>query len=130
MTKYIKDTAPEQYHSELVPNYPPGCKRIIIDPSYLESLHHPNVNLNWTPIGGIVEEGITLATGETVPLDVIIFATGFSLLPPRLVIKGTGGITLSEFFEEVGGPSAYLGLSVPRFPNFFMLLGTLTLQVH
>ena len=76
------------------------------------------------------EEGLKLATGEVVPLDVIIFATGFSLLPPRLEISGRNGETLHHFFDSVGGPAAYLGLSIPHFPNFFMLLGPNTAGGH
>jgi cation diffusion facilitator CzcD-associated flavoprotein CzcO len=58
----------------------PGCKRIIVDPGYLESLNRPNVSLEWDAIESIVEDGIRLKTGEIVPLDVIIFATGYSLV--------------------------------------------------
>jgi cation diffusion facilitator CzcD-associated flavoprotein CzcO len=58
----------------------PGCKRLILDPGYLDCLHQPNVSLNWSPIESIVGEGIQLKNGDTVPLDVIIFATGYSLV--------------------------------------------------
>ncbi|KAI0320734.1 FAD/NAD-binding domain-containing protein [Amylostereum chailletii] len=130
MTAYIKRKAPEAYHDALVPKYPPGCKRVIVDPSYLSSLHRPNVDLNWTTIDCVVEDGLKLTTGEVVPLDVIIFATGFGLLPPRLVIKGRKGQTLKEYYESVGGPLAYLGMTVPDFPNFFMCLGPNTAGGH
>ncbi|KAI0038078.1 FAD/NAD(P)-binding domain-containing protein [Auriscalpium vulgare] len=126
MTKYIKMNAPKELHEQLIPDYPPGCKRLIVDPSYLASLHRPNVSLNWTPIDHVVEEGLRLRTGETVPLDAIIFGTGFhlasSFAPPRLQIKGTEG-TLTEYWEKHGGGRAYLGLAVPTFPNLFMMLG-------
>jgi len=56
----------------------PGCKRIIVDPDYLKSLHRPNVSLNWDSIEEVVEEGIRLKTGEVIPLDIIIFGTGYS----------------------------------------------------
>jgi cation diffusion facilitator CzcD-associated flavoprotein CzcO len=46
----------------------------------LESLNKPNVNLEWDAIETIVEDGIKLKTGEIVPLDVIIFATGYSVV--------------------------------------------------
>ncbi|KAI0064568.1 FAD/NAD(P)-binding domain-containing protein [Artomyces pyxidatus] len=122
LTEYIERMAPKEYHDQLIPKYPPGCKRMIVDPSYLSSLARPNLNLEWTAIDEIVEEGIKLKTGEVVPLDVIIFGTGFELLPPRLEIKGTKG-TLSEYFKAHGGAAAYLGLAAPTFPNLFMLLG-------
>lgn len=56
----------------------PGCKRIIVDPGYLKSLHRPNVSLNWDGIETVVPEGIRMKTGQIVPLDVIIFGTGYS----------------------------------------------------
>ena len=58
----------------------PGCKRIIVDPQYLESLNRPNVSLKWDAIEAIVEDGIKLKTGVFIPLDVIIFGTGYSLV--------------------------------------------------
>lgn len=58
----------------------PGCKRIIVDPAYLKSLNQPNVNLKWDAIEGIMEDGIKLKTGEVVPLDIIIFGTGYSMV--------------------------------------------------
>jgi cation diffusion facilitator CzcD-associated flavoprotein CzcO len=57
----------------------PGCKRLVLDPGYLDALKQQNVNLRWDRIDGIVEEGIRLTTGEVVPLDVIIYATGFTI---------------------------------------------------
>jgi cation diffusion facilitator CzcD-associated flavoprotein CzcO len=51
-----------------------------VDPDYLESLNRPNVSLSWDGIESIVENGIKLKTGEVVPLDVIIFGTGYSVV--------------------------------------------------
>ncbi|KAI9508293.1 hypothetical protein F5148DRAFT_1275811 [Russula earlei] len=123
MTEYIKMKAPKRYHSQLIPQYPPGCKRVIVDPGYLECLHRANVTLSYDAIERIVPQGVQLKTGQVVPLDVLIFGTGFSLLPPRLEIFGIGGVRLSDYWESKGGPEAYYGLAVPSFPNFFMLLG-------
>ena len=99
MTKYIKHMAPKELVDELTPKYrlcsfissimfrkasclviAPGCKRIIVDPGYLQSLYRPNVHLTWESIEKIVPDGILLKNGEVVPLDVIIFATGFDLV--------------------------------------------------
>ena len=57
-----------------------GCKRIIVDPGYLECLHRPNVTLSWGAIRRIVPQGLELETGEIVSLDVLILGTGFSLV--------------------------------------------------
>ena len=100
MTKYMTWKAPERYHSRLIPQFrtaacyvlfnedllnhivrlAPGCKRIIVDPGYLESLHRPNVTLSYDAIKDIVPEGVRLETGEIVQLDVLILGTGFSLV--------------------------------------------------
>jgi cation diffusion facilitator CzcD-associated flavoprotein CzcO len=71
----------------------PGCKRIILDPGYLDCLHQPNVSLNWSPIESVVGEGIKLKNGDIVPLDVIIFATGYSLVKQisRMISGETDG---------------------------------------
>ena len=58
----------------------PGCKRIIVDPGYLESLHRPNLTLTYDRIERVVPEGVQLKTGQLVPLDVLIFGTGFTLV--------------------------------------------------
>ena len=121
----------------------PGCKRIIINPKYLESLHRPNVSLNWDGIEEVVEGGIRLKTGEVVPLDIIIFGTGYSVLnsvvpsmglcnrlsgasqeaSELLNVKGSEGQMVGDYFKEQGGATAYLGSSMPGFPNLYLLLG-------
>lgn len=89
-----------RYHSKLIPEFrtaaryllfnkdllnhivrlAPGCKRIIVDPGYLESLHRPNVTLSYDGIKNVVPQGVRLETGEIVQLDVLILGTGFSLV--------------------------------------------------
>ncbi|KAI0052222.1 FAD/NAD-P-binding domain-containing protein [Auriscalpium vulgare] len=128
MTKYIKDKAPVEYHEKLIPSYSVGCRRIIRDNHYLECLHRPNVTLNWDGIERITESGIQTKTGE-VPLDVIICATGFVTDKFPVQIKGTEG-TLDEYFNAHGGPTAYLGATVPGFPNFVLIQGPNTSTGH
>ena len=116
-----------------------------MDPQYLDSLNRPNVSLKWDAIEAIVEDGIKLKTGVFIPLDVIIFATGYSLVcihmnheflalnfcssfikeSPSLNVQGSSGNTLLEYFESKGGAQAYLGSCFPGFPNLFTLLGKL-----
>ncbi|KAG1805549.1 uncharacterized protein BJ212DRAFT_1304008 [Suillus subaureus] len=69
LTWYIRRTAPAKYHDNLVPTYPPGCKRLVLDSNYLAALHQPNVDLNWTGIQEFVEDGIVLKTGDMVFLS-------------------------------------------------------------
>ncbi|RDB21175.1 Baeyer-Villiger monooxygenase [Hypsizygus marmoreus] len=122
LSRYIAMTAPRDQVAALTPDYTPGCKRIIVDPGYLESLHRPNVSLRWDAIKGIVENGIELKTGEIVPLDVIIFGTGYCLEPTDLRVQGRRE-TIHEYFASKGGPTAYIGTCMPGFPNCFTILG-------
>ncbi|EPQ58318.1 FAD/NAD P-binding domain-containing protein [Gloeophyllum trabeum ATCC 11539] len=121
-SSYMKKTAPEEYHKYLIPSFPPGCKRIIIDPGFLESLHRPNVSMVWDGIERIEESGIKLRTGEQVSLDVIVFATGYGL-NPKLPMSGKNKLNLQDFFASQGGPTSYMGTCAPGFPNLYTLLG-------
>lgn len=60
-----------------------------------------------------------------IPLDVLIFATGFALEPTErdMGIVGRNGNSIGDFWKEKGGGEAYLGSCVPGFPNAFIILG-------
>ena len=83
----------------------------------------PDVDLVTTPIAEITPHGVRTADGEEHPADVLIYGTGFSasdfVAPMR--VFGAGGVELNE--EWGGDAQAYLGITVPGFPNFFMLYG-------
>jgi len=99
------------------------------DQGYLESLGRPNVRLTFDNITRIEPDGILMETGEKVHLDVIICATGFVTDEYSLDVRGTRG-TLKEYNNAHGGPTAYLGTTVPGFPNFFMMQGPNTITGH
>ncbi|KAK7054753.1 hypothetical protein VNI00_003216 [Paramarasmius palmivorus] len=120
--RYIEKMAPKDKVEELVPKYPVGCKRIIIDPDYLTALGRPNVELTWSPIECVAPDGLKLRSGEVVPLDVIIFGTGYSI-ESGLNIEGVDGVTVRDYFQSKGGPTAYVGSAIPGFPNMFILVG-------
>ncbi|KAF7360682.1 hypothetical protein MVEN_00800000 [Mycena venus] len=123
LTNYIKDTAPEEYHENLVPDYTLGCKRMLLDTSFLKSLHRPNLKLNWDGIQSISDDGIITKKGDKLPFDVIIFATGFTADRYPIQVIGEEGNTVQEYYDSQNGPKAYLGTTVPGFPNFFMIAG-------
>ncbi|KAG2158300.1 uncharacterized protein EDB93DRAFT_1238066 [Suillus bovinus] len=118
LTWYIRSTAPAKYRDSLIPTYPPGCKRIVLDSNYLAALHQPNIDLNWTGIQEIVEDGIVLKTGES---------TGFYLAERDVVFRGIGGRTLNHYFESEGG---YYGTVFPGFPNLFTIVGPNSASAH
>jgi len=99
-----------------------GCRRVLYDVGYLAALHRPNITLRSNDIGAIVEDGIVTKSGETLPFDVIVCATGFTIEEFPFALRGTGP-TIQQFYEEKGGPEAYLGTVVPQFPNFYMISG-------
>jgi cation diffusion facilitator CzcD-associated flavoprotein CzcO len=115
---------------KLWPNYPIGCKRIIIADDYYPALVRPNVRLETTAIAGIEAAGVRTRDGTLHEFDVIIFGTGFETetLLGVADIKGRGGKSLRETWKPV--PEAYLGIHVSGFPNLHILYGPNTNLGH
>lgn len=108
----------------MVPHFPPFAKRALRDDGrWAAALSRPHADLVTTPIERITAHGVRTVDGEEHPADVLIYGTGFSasdfVAPMR--VFGAGGVELSE--EWGGDAQAYLGITVPGFPNFFMLYG-------
>ena len=114
----------------LWPDYPIGCKRILISDDYFPALNRANVTVITSAIARIVPEGIVTADGALHEADVIIHATGFETrsFHGPVTITGVGGQTLAEAWN--GTPRALHGITVPGFPNFFMLYGPNTNLGH
>lgn len=123
--RYMRRTAPEKYHDMLIPDWELGCKRRIFDSGYLKSLHAENLTLTNSPIQEITENGVRTEEGF-VEADVIILANGFATnqFLSAIDIRGRGGETLPEHWEEFGGAEAYNTTCLSGFPNFFFMLGT------
>ncbi len=110
--------------SKVLPTYPPAAKRIIIDNGvWSEALKRDNVEITTDEIERITPQGVVTADGELHEFDVLIYATGFQpsrfLMPMKVV--GRGGVDLHSRWD--GDARAYLGITVPGFPNFFVLYG-------
>jgi 4-hydroxyacetophenone monooxygenase len=109
---------------KVVPTYPPAAKRIIVDNGvWAQTLKRPDVTLTTDAIDRITPEGIVTEDGRLHPADVIIYGTGFQpsrFLTPMKVV-GRGGVDLHHRWD--GDARAYLGITVPGFPNFFLLYG-------
>ena len=114
----------------LRPDYPLGCKRILISNDYYPTLMRPNVELVTTPIERILPDGIASSDGQVRRVDAIVCATGFNAVRmlSSVHIEGLAGCTLDSVWEH--GPEAYHGVTVAGFPNFFLLLGPNTGQGH
>jgi 4-hydroxyacetophenone monooxygenase len=114
----------DELFEKMVPRFPPFAKRALRDDGrWAEALGRPHVDLVTTPIAEITEGGVRTSDGVERAADVMIYGTGFSasdfVTPMR--VYGTAGTELNE--EWAGDARAYLGITVPGFPNFFMLYG-------
>ncbi|KVO61461.1 alpha/beta hydrolase fold domain-containing protein [Burkholderia stagnalis] len=127
LARQVPDAA---LRERLTPDYPIGCKRILLSSDYLAAIARPNVELVTQGIRRVTEHGIETADGTHHPVDAIVYGTGFAatefLSPMR--ITGRGGLDLNDAWRR--GAQAYLGMTVPGFPNFFMLYGPNTNLGH
>jgi 4-hydroxyacetophenone monooxygenase len=115
--------APELVESA-VPDYPPFAKRFIRDNGvWARTLKRDDVDLVTTAIAEITPDGVRTTDGTVHQADVIIYGTGFQasdFLTPMKVV-GRGGADLHQRWD--GDARAYLGITLPGFPNFFLLYG-------
>jgi 4-hydroxyacetophenone monooxygenase len=125
MTEYIREQAGnDPMFEQLVPNYPPGGKRPVLDDgAWISALMRDNVELVTEGIERITVDGIVTGDGQHHPVDVLIYGTGFSAnqFLVSMDIVGRGGVELHEQWR--GDARAYLGITVPNFPNFYCLYG-------
>lgn len=127
LTAYIKrsvDNRPELYE-HLIPKHPPMARRLIVDNGWYETLLRPNVELVPRGVERLTPTGIVDSEGTEREVDVIVTATGFQvtkyLWPVRYA--GRNGVELDSVWDTGTGPMAYLGLTIPEFPNLFVMYG-------
>jgi len=121
---YINSTVEDPAtRAALTPNYAWGCKRPIVATNYYEAFNRPNVELVPHAVVAATRTGLVDATGTARDFDVIVFSTGFQ--PQRMLaqleVTGRGGVRLHDAWAERA--TAFLGTTVPGFPNFFILYG-------
>ena len=107
----------------LTPDYPWGCKRPILATTYYQSFNRDNVELVPHAVTSVTPTGVVDATGAEREVDVLILSTGFQ--PTRFLasldVKGRDGRSIHDAWAERA--SAFLGVTVAGFPNFFILYG-------
>ncbi len=118
-----KAIADPELRRKVTPTDEIGCKRIMLTDEWYPTLTKPNVEVVTERIEGITPTGIRLAGGAERPADVLVLATGFKThgFVAPMEIAGADGRTLADEWADV--PRAYLGTSVPGFPNMFLLYG-------
>jgi len=109
---------------KLLPDYPPFAKRFVVDDgAFVMALRQPHVHLVTEAIDAVEPNGVRTADGVLHGADVLVLGTGFQacdfLVPMQVV--GRDGVDLHDQWH--GDARAYLGITVPHFPNFFVLYG-------
>ncbi len=127
LKKQIKDPV---LREKLTPDYPMGCKRILMSNDYYPALAQANTEVINYGIDAVDKKGLTDSSGTHHKVDVIIYGTGFKateFLTP-MTITGRNGKDLNSTWRD--GAEAYLGITVRGFPNLFMLYGPNTNLGH
>jgi len=114
----------EDLIEKTLPDYPPFGKRILLDNGWYSTLLRDNVELVDEAVVEVREHRLVTASGAEIEADVIVWATGFEVarFVSSLDVRGIEGVSLREVWND-DDPRAYLGVSVPEFPNFLMLGG-------
>src|SRR5467141_2115247 len=120
MARRIKDP---KLRAALTPNYQLGCKRVLVSDDFYPALNLPNVELVTDAITEVRGHSIVTQDGVERPVDVLIYGTGFRATEPLIGCRvvGRGGVEIHDAWGK--RMTAYLGVTVVGFPNFFILLG-------
>lgn len=122
--KHLENQVPDpSLRARLTPDYTIGCKRILLSSDYYPALQLPNVELVTDGIREIVPAGVVTEDGTTRDFDVLIYASGFRVTDAaaELNVTGRGGVKLADAWSQ--GVEAHRGITIPGFPNLFLLLG-------
>jgi cation diffusion facilitator CzcD-associated flavoprotein CzcO len=107
----------------VTPSYPFWGKRVIFSSDFYPALKHPNVELVPRAVASVTAGGVVDVDGVTRKADVLVLATGFQPTNylAHLEVVGRTGASIQKYWD--GEPRAFLGVTVPTFPNFYMLYG-------
>ncbi|MFT5400781.1 MAG: cation diffusion facilitator CzcD-associated flavoprotein CzcO [Gammaproteobacteria bacterium] len=130
LEKYIDD---DKLRQHMMPDYELGCRRVIPTNTYLPALSRNNVDVDISGIQNITPTGIRTREGKNIPLDIIVYATGFlaySNMKKALSFQvyGSGGRNLNSEWEIEA--VSYKGITVSGYPNYFKVNGPNTGTGH
>lgn len=115
-----------ELRAKLTPDYALGCKRPSVSNRYLRAFTRSHVDLVTDPIEKITASAVVTGDGTEHEIDVLVCATGFKVMEsgatPPFPIHGRDGVELGEFWQQHRF-QAYQGVSIPAFPNFFLITG-------
>ena len=118
-----RQVASPSLREQLMPSDAPGCKRVLFSNDYYPAIASDRVSLVPKAIAELCDNGVKTVDGEFRPADVVIYGTGFratDFLAP-MSVRGSRGVSLAEVWKTQA--YAYLGITVPMFPNLFLLYG-------
>lgn len=126
LIEFMQEVLPDRPDivAKITPTYPPGGKRPLRDDGlWLQTLTQENLQLVCEPIAHIDSNSISCTDGEKYEVDAIIYGTGFQAdhFLSTLDIIGRDSSSLAELWKD--DPRAYMGMTLPKFPNFFCLYG-------
>lgn len=132
-TDYIKEElgARQDLLPEVLPDYPPFGKRMLMDNGWFRTVARDDVTLVTGGISHISEKGVVTDQGVEHVVDIIVIATGFDAhnMLGSFKLIGRGGKTIREAWQA-NGPEAFYGVAIPGFPNFFAFAGPNTALGH
>ncbi|WP_127506006.1 flavin-containing monooxygenase [Actinoplanes solisilvae] len=116
----VRDAA---LRDRVTPDEPMGCKRVLFTADWLPALSRPDVSLVTDKILELTTDGVRTTDGTVHPCDLLVYATGFAATDflAGIRISGRDGVTLAEEWRD--GAYAHLGMTVPGFPNLFLVYG-------
>lgn len=114
-----------------VPTYPAFGKRILLDNGWYRAIRRDNVTLETQSIAELTSTGLVTSAGKEIEVDTVVFATGFNVVSflSTIEVRGRAGIRLRDAWRD-DDARAYLGMTMPHFPNFFCLYGPNTQAGH
>ena len=119
ISRSVDDTALQE---ALTPDTHYGCKRGLVSDEFYTTVNRDDVELIPAGLKAVTPTGIVTADGREVPLDVIIYCTGYRILDfDRIEVTGETGDSLADVMGE--DPRAHKGIAVPGFPNYFFAVG-------
>jgi len=128
-SEYLNRKVPDaDLRAKLTPTQPFGCTRTLVSSDYYPTLQRDDVEVITAGIEAVTATGIRCLDGSERAVDTLVLCTGFHASDYLRGIEVTGrdGVNLHDRWNGV--PSAYHGIAVPGFPNFFMLYGPNTNQ--
>ena len=120
----LRQVQDRELRAKVIPDYRPGCKRLVLSNDWYPAIQQPNVSVVTDKIVGIGPRSVQTSDGVEHEVDYIILGTGFRVTDNPVLgrVIGDDGRSLTDHWKS-SGVQAYLGTTVPSFPNLFIMAG-------